>query len=461
MELMVEWYKRIMPEILLSAGAIFETVSKHIICTFGSYSVRIIIEIKDPGCFTVFAVFYPFFSKSSAFVNKLQLRNITILVSSTLTVMAGAIIAPALPEISRNFSYLSNAEFLSKLILTLPALMTALLAPVAGYFTDRSGRKKVLLFSLVLYAIAGTTGAYLSNIYMILAGRALLGMAVGALMTSVVTLIGDYFEGGERSRFMGYQAAFAGIGGMLFISAGGILSDIHWRAPFLIYSISLIVFVFAWKFVSEPERYKTTQSDTIRGIGVLRDIPLKVIWVYLIAFFSMSVFYMIPVQMPFMLSALDGVSNTQVGLAIAFMNISSVTTALNYGRIKRSLNYAGVMALVYVLVAVGYIIISQSMSFWVIIAGILVAGAGFGMQMANLNLWLVSLAPPPMRGRLVGYLSAIIFMGMFLSPILLQPIIHITSLYQSFLIVGILLLVLSGIFCYGACLSPKKTSKQV
>jgi len=134
-------------------------------------------------------------------VDKLRLRNITILVSSTLTVMAGAIIAPALPEISRNFSYLSNAEFLSKLILTLPALMTALFAPVAGYFTDRSGRKRVLLFSLILYAIAGTTGAYLSSIYLILAGRALLGMAVGALMTSVVTLIGDYFDGIERSRF--------------------------------------------------------------------------------------------------------------------------------------------------------------------------------------------------------------------------------------------------------------------
>ena len=391
-------------------------------------------------------------------MNKFQLRNITILVGSTLTVMAGAIIAPVLPEISRNFSYLSNAEFLSKLILTLPALMTALLAPVAGYFTDRSGRKKVLLFSLILYAIAGTTGAYLSSIYLILAGRALLGIAVGALMTSIVTLIGDYFEGIERSRFMGYQAAFAGLGGMVFISVGGLLADIHGRAPFLIYSFSLIVFVFAWIYVVEPERTKPGKTAPIPGFGLFRDIPRKVLWVYLIAFFSMSVFYMIPVQMPFMLSALEGISNTQVGLAIAFMNISSVTTALNYGRVKKSLNYAGVMALVYVLVAIGYIIISQSMSFWVIIAGILVAGAGFGMQMANLNLWLVSLAPPPMRGRLVGYLNAIIFMGMFLSPVMLQPIVNATSLYQSFLIVGITLLLLSGIFCYGACWSPGKAS---
>ncbi len=384
-------------------------------------------------------------------MNQFRLRNVTLLVGSTLTVMAGAIIAPALPEISRNFSFLPNAEFLSKLILTLPALMTALLAPVAGFFVDRSGRKKVLLFSLILYAVAGTSGAYLNNIFLILAGRALLGIAVGALMTAVVTLIGDYFDGLERSRFMGYQAAFAGVGGMLFISSGGVLADIHWRAPFLIYSVSLVVFIFSWWYISEPEKPKLQQATPLKGMALLHSIPGMIFWVYLIAFFSMSVFYMIPVQMPFMLSALEGVSNTQVGFAIAFMNITAVTTALNYGRIKQHVSYAGVMAIVFLLVAVGYLVISQSQSYWMIVGGILVAGAGFGMQMANLNLWLVSLAPPPLRGRLVGYLNAVIFIGMFLSPVFLQPLVNITSLYESFMIVGVILLVLAGVFCYGAC----------
>jgi MFS family permease len=365
--------------------------------------------------------------------------------------MAGAIIAPALPEISRNFSYLPNAEFLSKLILTLPALMTALLAPVAGIFVDRSGRKKVLLFSLVLYAITGTTGAYLSDIYLILAGRALLGIAVGALMTSVVTLIGDYFDGIERSRFMGYQAAFAGLGGMTFISVGGLLADINWRAPFLIYAFSLVVLVFAALYITEPEKPNPGQSQPAGGKIKFHALPRMVFWVYLVAFFSMAVFYMIPVQMPFMLSKMEGISNTQVGLAIAFMNISSVTTALNYGKVKQRLSYAGVMAIVYILVAVGYMIISVSTSYWMMVAGILVAGAGFGMQMANINLWVVSLAPIKLRGRLVGYLNAIIFLGMFLSPVFLQPLVKITSLYQSFMIVGLILLLLAGLFCYGAC----------
>jgi MFS family permease len=393
-----------------------------------------------------------------------RLRNITLLVSSTLTVMAGAIIAPALPEISRTFSHLPDAELLSKLILTLPALVIALLAPVAGYLTDRSGRRRVLLFSLLLYALSGTTGAYLSNIYLILAGRVFLGMAVGGLMTAVVTLIGDYFEGEERSRFMGFQAAFAGVGGLFFIAGGGLLADISWRAPFLIYGFSLLVMLLAWRFVPEPARPappeparpaspEPARPRPVRAgpAGTLPAIPPKVYLVYLIAFFSMAVFYMIPVQMPFMLSALDGVSSSKVGFAIAFMNVTAVTAALNYGRVKKRLSFGGVMALVYFLIAAGYIIISRSTSYWEMIAGILVSGLGFGMQMANLNLWLVSLAPPPIRGRLVGYLNAAIFLGMFLSPILLHPLVQISDLHTSFLLTALILLTLGGVFCYFSC----------
>lgn len=380
-----------------------------------------------------------------------KLRNITLLVSSTLTVMAGAIIAPALPEISRSFSHLPNAELLSKLILTLPALVIALLAPVAGFFVDRSGRKKVLLFALGLYALAGTTGAYLSNIYLILAGRAMLGVAVGALMTSVVTLIGDFFEGDVRSRFMGYQAAFAGVGGLFFISGGGLLADISWRAPFWIYGFSLPVLAFAWWFVPEPEKPKPVQKPPMKGFDVFRAVPNAVYMVYLIAFFTAAVFYMVPVQMPFMLSAMNGVSSTGVGFAIAFMNVTAVTMALNYGRVKQHLSFSGVMALVYFLIASGYFIISQSHSYWMMVGGILVCGLGFGMQMANINLWLVSLAPVSMRGRLVGYLNSAIFLGMFLSPVLLQPLVNISSLHQSFLLTGIILVLLGGTFCYYSC----------
>jgi MFS family permease len=81
------------------------------------------------------------------------LRKATLLIGSTLTVMAGAIVAPALPQISREFADVPGIELLSRLVLTLPALFMGILAPLAGYLTDRAGRKKsfVILTGFICY----------------------------------------------------------------------------------------------------------------------------------------------------------------------------------------------------------------------------------------------------------------------------------------------------------------------
>ncbi len=379
-----------------------------------------------------------------------RLRKATLLIASTLTVMAGAIIAPALPQISREFSDVPGVELLSRLVLTLPALFMAILAPLAGILIDRTGRKKVLLFSLVLYAIAGTSGLYLNTLELILVGRAFLGIAVGGLITAVITLIGDYFEGEERNRFMGTQAAFAGMGGLIFISSGGMLADVHWRMPFLIYITSLIVYLMAVISIYEPNLTREKDqsmsgADASAGNGA-SSVPNAVFWIYGIAFFSAIVFYMIPVQMPFMLNAMEGVSNTGIGFAIAFVNVASVTTSLTYGRVRRRLSFPAIMGLVYVIVFTGFVIISHAGSYSMMIVGIAVSGLGFGLMMPNINLWLISEAPTPMRGRLVGYLNTSLFFGMFISPIAIQPLIQLSNLYNSFLLMGIIMLSFAVLF---------------
>jgi MFS family permease len=368
------------------------------------------------------------------------------LIGSTLTVMAGAIVAPALPQISKEFSHLPNAELLSKLVLTLPALFMGILAPIAGYVIDKSGRKKVLLFSLVGYAVAGTSGLYLNSLMMILVGRALLGVAVGAMITAIITLIGDYFEGEARNRFVGLQAAFAGMGGLVFISSGGVLADIHWRMPFLIYIFSLVVWVMALISIYEPEIKPGLEGVQQEKRNSRAGVPQIVALIYIIAFFSMIVFYMIPVQMPFMLTAMEGVTNTKVGFAIAFINVASVSTSVNYARFRKKLSFPTIMALVYLLVFIGYLVISQASSYLMMIMGIIVCGFGFGLMMPNINLWLISVAPAHLRGRMVGYLNTAVFTGMFFSPIALQPLIRLSDLYTSFLLVGIILIILSVLF---------------
>ncbi|MEM6611059.1 MAG: hypothetical protein AAF652_02180 [Cyanobacteria bacterium P01_C01_bin.72] len=53
--------------------------------------------------------------------------------------------------------------------------------------------------------------------------RALLGLSVAGIMTGVTTIIADYYVGQKRANFMGLQAAFMGLGGVVFLSVGGLL----------------------------------------------------------------------------------------------------------------------------------------------------------------------------------------------------------------------------------------------
>lgn len=64
----------------------------------------------------------------------------------------------------------------------------------------------MLVTGLVLYA-AGTAALYVSDLYVLLGTRALLGVAVGAIMTAIGALITDWFDGPRRARLLGLQQA--------------------------------------------------------------------------------------------------------------------------------------------------------------------------------------------------------------------------------------------------------------
>jgi MFS family permease len=82
--------------------------------------------------------------------------------------------------------------------------------------------------------------------------------------------------------------------------------------------------------------------------------------------------------------------------------------------------------------AVGYGLIGIAGSYGAVIVGVVASGFGVGVFFPNSSLWVLALAPPRLRGRLVGGLTAAIFLGQFLSPLLLEPVVAFTSLGTAF-----------------------------
>jgi MFS family permease len=363
-------------------------------------------------------------------------RKTALLAVACLTVMSAATIAPALPRMAEAFGGAPNAELLSKLVLTAPAVAIALCAPFAGALVDRFGRVGILRGSLVLYGLAGTAGYVLEDLYAILASRAVLGVAVAGTMTSVTALVGDYYSGEARTRYAGLQSLAMSLGAVVCVAAGGLLADVGWRLPFLIYLTGWAVLVPVLLYVVEPRR--PAVSPPAHGHGAA--FPLgPIAGAYGITFFAVAMFYMIPVQIPFLLRTIGVDSGTAAGVVVAAASLTAAGGSAWFARLRRSDGVFGVYAWAFGLMAAGYAVAGLAGTFAGALAGAAVAGVGVGLFFPNSNLWVLALAPPAVRGQLAGGLTSAIFVAQFLSPILVQPVVAASSLARAFTIAAVLM----------------------
>ena len=359
--------------------------------------------------------------------------KLSLLLVSSLTIASMITISASLPDMSRDFSGYPNGQALVKLSLSLPALFIALTSLLAGGYIDRKGRKPLLGVALVAYALAGSSGYWLEDLYAILAGRALLGVCVGITMTIVTTLIADYYQGAARQRFAGTQIAVMSLAGILFISLGGFLADIRWDVPFLLYLFSLLILPIALRFIREPEKL----AETIQKTPVAR-APREIWLVFGTVMLMWILFFIVPVQIPFYLKSLGVEQNALIGLAIASSTLFSAVASFFYARIKGRLSFARIFFAGFGLMAVAFLVVAFSGTYALVVVGMLLAGLGMGLLIPNANILVMQLAPPAVRGKQIGRLTTFWFLGQFISPLVLLPFIGLYSLETVFLGIGIL-----------------------
>ncbi|MEO8111629.1 MAG: MFS transporter [Ginsengibacter sp.] len=367
--------------------------------------------------------------------------KLTLLLVSSLTIMSIITISPALPQIVQAFPGVKNVNFLVKLILTIPALMIAIFSPIAGRLIDRHGRLRILWISLVVYAVAGSAGYYLNNIYHLLISRAVLGISVGMSMTIVITLIADYFEGMERQKFVGLQIAFMSIGGILFISLGGILADFGWRYPFLIYLSSLLILPLSILYLQEPRIL--VKTNLTNGNAKTPEI----IWLLFINTMLMwIIFFFIPVQIPFYLKSIGVEKNALIGAAIATSTLFSAISSFSYSKLKARFSFLTIFSMGYLLMSAGFVCISISNTYVLVVLAMMLCGLGMGMMIPNTNMWVMKIIPPEIRGKEIGKLTTFWFLGQFLSPVIIFPLLNVLSLSATFMLASVFLFMMSVAF---------------
>lgn len=369
----------------------------------------------------------------------------SLLAGSILVVICNTPLAPALPRLRDTFAGAGDLQV--RMVLTIPALVIVLVTPLVGWVADRYGRKPLFVVSALLYGLAGSSGYVAQDIGTILLGRALFGIAVAGLMTSGAALLTDYFSGEARARFMGLQAAAMGLGNTFFLLLGGVLAEGGWRPPFLMFLAAPALLPLFVHSLYEPQLVRATGREEDGAVRARPAWPLLRLttFVYVLVGISQIAFYLVPLQMPFWLQARFATSPTESGIAIGSVAFFFALSSLVYGRVGTRVAHIPLAGLALALLGSSYVLIALAPTKQVVYAGLALSGTALGWVLPNLNLLLANRTPAALRGRLLGGFSAAIFLGHFLSPLLLQAPATLAAMSVLWQDVGLLLLLIGGL----------------
>lgn len=356
-------------------------------------------------------------------------RLLVLLAAGSLTTMAGGVVAPVLPEVVQQ---LHLDPVLAGNLVSMHCLTIALFSPILGILADRFGRLQVLVPSLMLYALFGVAGALIPSFWPLLATRALLGAASGGIAAASLGLLGSLYEEPERSQAIGYATSTLTITGILFPLLGGAVGAFHWEFAFYLYGIGLplaLLAVLILKVKQQPGK-----GMAIDGKQLSKVLGNPQTWRLLLSVsLASATMYAFLIYVPQYLKASQGAGTVLNGIVLASTAIgAAVISALGTSRLAKIWGLERLIALGFGLMAAMLVIMAQLSQISLILPAAILFGVGFGLVLPSLYAALANLAPSEMRSSVLAAGTGAGFLGQFLSPVFLGPVLGFGGLEAVF-----------------------------
>ncbi len=340
-----------------------------------------------------------------------------LIVSITITgIMANTLITPAVPDIRDAFGVGTAAAGLLLAAATAPGIA---LAPVLGLLADRYGRREVVVPCLVLFGITGGVSALAPSFSVLLALRFAQGIGSAGLINLAVTIIGDHWEGAERTRYIGRNAAALTASIFVLPPLGGALTSLGgWRWTFAPYWLALVTAALVWRRLPRSTRVEVTFRAQLGEARPYVRTPTVLAAMAMAFVLFVLVFGPMLTVLPLYLADRFGVEAAGRGLMLAVPAVTSTAVALNVSRIRRWLGTRGSLAVAFAFFVAGLTLLGAVPVLPAIVIALLLHGAGEGLAIPTLQDTVASAAPMRNRGALVALFVGVSRAGQTTGPVL-------------------------------------------
>jgi MFS transporter, ACDE family, multidrug resistance protein len=346
-------------------------------------------------------------------------------------VMAGAVIAPILPEI---IAGLKIERSLGTSLVSLHFLTVAIATPLFGILADRVGQQRLLLIALIAYAIVGMAGGLVQEIWPLYLLRALLGIASGGIAAAGLGLIGKLYQGDTRTQVIGYVSTTLTLANIVYPLLGGLLGIINWRWAFGLYGVGLPIAV--WVRLSGRSRPKVEPPPP----SAAPPPPFKQLitqWPTLRLLLSLilttGTVYAMIAYLPLYLKTTIGAGTPIIGGMLAIQAVgAAIMSAIGIRHLGRRFGNLGCVGLALGLMAGMLLLIPNLTQLWAIALVSIGFGMGVGLVMPNLYDALAKVAPAELQSSILAAGTGSGFLGQFLSPIVLGVVLAQANLASVF-----------------------------
>ena len=134
--------------------------------------------------------------------------------------MAPLVVGPAIGELTGARPGTPAFNYWVGLFFWVPAIVGGAFGLLGGYLTDRFGRRRVLVWSILLYAFSAMGAGFATSVEMLLVLRSMTYIGVFVEFVAAVAWIAELFpDPRQRESALGYTQAFSSIGGLLVTGA--------------------------------------------------------------------------------------------------------------------------------------------------------------------------------------------------------------------------------------------------